>query len=70
MWVRKKAGFLAEELYNAVIKSNSNELVRLIVTHLETDMEEIKRAFEVMYGQSLEDFIVVSVFDFLEVYYF
>ena len=40
--------------------TNDRQLIRLIVTRCEVDMEDIKREFNAKYGKSLESFIKVK----------
>ncbi|XP_044018894.1 annexin B9-like isoform X2 [Aphidius gifuensis] len=57
--VNDRAGFFAEQLYKSMagVGTNDRTLIRLIVTRSEIDMGEIKQAFSLQYGKSLEDFI-------------
>lgn len=41
--------------------TDDSRLIRLIVTRCEVDMGEIKSVFLQQYGESLEDFISVSI---------
>lgn len=61
--VKNRAAFFAEQLYKCMkgIGTDDNRLIRLVVTRSEIDMEEIKEVFRQQYGESLEDFIAVSI---------
>lgn len=49
----------------AGVGTNDRTLIRLIVTRSEIDMGEIKQAFSLQYGKSLEDFISVNIIKFI-----
>lgn len=57
--VKNRAAFFAEQLYKSMkgLGTDDNRLIRLVVTHSEVDMGEIKNEFQRQYNESLEDFI-------------
>ncbi|XP_076749865.1 annexin B9 isoform X1 [Xylocopa sonorina] len=57
--VKNRAGFFAEQLYKSMegLGTDDDRLIRLVVTHCEVDMDEIKQAFRDQYNESLKDFI-------------
>lgn len=61
--MKNRAGFFAEQLYKSMKGMGTDDvrLFRLVVTRSEIDMGEIKQAFIQQYGQSLENFISVSL---------
>lgn len=60
--VRDKAKFFAKRLYKSMkgLGTNDNQLIRIVVTRCEVDMEDIKQAFVQDYGDTLEEFIRVK----------
>lgn len=54
-----KAEFFASRLHKSMagIGTNDSQLIRLIVTRCEVDLNDIKVAFERMYGKSLRSWI-------------
>lgn len=56
-----KAEFFASRLHKSMagLGTNDNQLIRLIVTRCEIDLEDIKTTFEVKYGKSLRSWIKV-----------
>ena len=54
-----KAEFFASRLHKSMagIGTNDNQLIRLIVTRCEVDLNDIKVAFERLYGKSLRSWI-------------
>lgn len=57
-----KAEFFASRLHKSMagIGTNDTQLIRLIVTRCEIDLNDIKVAFERLYGKSLRSWIKVS----------
>lgn len=63
--IRCKPAFFAKCLHKYMegIGTEDKNLIRVIVTRSEIDMEEIKREFHTMYGKSLKDKLrVCSIF--------
>lgn len=65
-----KAEFFAKRLHKSMagIGTNDNQLIRVIVTRCEIDLNDIKVAFERLYGKSLRSWIKVNIilkFDFI-----
>lgn len=56
-----KAEFFASRLHKSMagIGTNDNQLIRLVVTRCEIDLNDIKVAFERLYGKSLRSWIKV-----------
>lgn len=56
-----KAEFFASRLHKSMagIGTNDNQLIRIIVTRSEIDLNEIKQTFERLYGKSLRSWIKV-----------
>lgn len=56
-----KSDFFASRLHKSMagMGTNDNQLIRLIVTRCEIDLNDIKRAFEQKYGKSLRSWIKV-----------
>lgn len=56
-----KAEFFASRLHKSMagIGTNDQQLIRLIVTRCEVDLNDIKVAFERLYGKSLRSWIKV-----------
>lgn len=56
-----KADFFASRLHKSMagLGTNDNQLIRLIVTRCEIDLNDIKVAFEQKYGKSLRSWIKV-----------
>ncbi|CAL7948299.1 unnamed protein product [Xylocopa violacea] len=57
--VKNRAAFFAEQLYKSMkgLGTDDDRLIRLVVTHCEVDMGEIKQEFSKLYDESLEDCI-------------
>lgn len=57
-----KAEFFASRLHKSMagLGTNDNQLIRVIVTRCEIDLNDIKVAFEQKYGKSLRSWIKVS----------
>lgn len=57
-----KAEFFASRLHKSMsgIGTNDKQLIRLIVTRCEIDLNDIKSAFERLYGKSLRSWIKVK----------
>lgn len=57
-----KAEFFAKRLHKSMagIGTNDNQLIRVIVTRCEIDLNDIKVAFERLYGKSLRSWIKVK----------
>lgn len=57
-----KAEFFASRLHKSMagLGTNDNQLIRLIVTRCEIDLNDIKSAFEQKYGKSLRSWIKVT----------
>lgn len=60
--VNNRAGFFAEKLYKSMIGLGTDDrsLQRLILTRSEIDMGDIKKHFQLLYKDTLENFIIVS----------
>merc|ERR1712188_334194 len=60
---RDKPIYFAERLYKSMKGAGTNDkaLIRVMVSRSEVDLVEIKAAFEQMYEQSLEQFIVDDI---------
>lgn len=58
-----KAEFFASRLHKSMagIGTNDTQLIRLIVTRCEIDLNDIKVAFERLYGKSLRSWIKVRI---------
>lgn len=56
-----KNAYFAEKLYKSMkgLGTNDSQLIRIIVTRSENDMQDIKQTFRRMYGEPLEDWIEV-----------
>lgn len=54
-----KSAFFASRLHKSMagIGTNDNQLIRLIVTRCEIDLEDIKIVYEKLYGKSLKSWI-------------
>lgn len=59
--VEDKPGFFAERLRDAIacIGTKDRQLIRIVVSRCEIDMQEIKRAYQLRYQKSLEQAISV-----------
>ncbi|XP_062586906.1 annexin A4-like [Saccostrea cucullata] len=57
--VKNKAAFFAKKLYDSMkgLGTDDDDLIRIIVSRSEKDMDEIKKEFQRLYGKTLEDFI-------------
>ncbi|XP_076750726.1 annexin B11-like [Xylocopa sonorina] len=57
--VKNRPAFFAEQLYKSMkgLGTDDDRLIRLVVTHCEVDMGDIKREFSELYNESLEDCI-------------
>ncbi|XP_077302772.1 annexin B11-like isoform X2 [Arctopsyche grandis] len=57
--VTSRAEFFAERLHKSMagLGTTDHQLIRIIVTRSEVDMEDIKEAFEAKYGKSLQSWI-------------
>lgn len=53
----------------AGIGTNDTQLIRLIVTRCEIDLNDIKVAFERLYGKNLRSWIKVEFVSFTNKYY-
>ena len=62
--VKNKAGHFARQLQKTMkgLGTDDDTLVRIVVTRCEIDMVQIKEEFQTLTGQSLEQFIAVSIF--------
>lgn len=58
-----KSEFFASRLHKSMagIGTNDKQLIRLIVTRCEIDLNDIKVAFERLYGKSVRSWIKVNV---------
>lgn len=61
--VEDKAGFFAERLYDAIagIGTRDRQLIRVVVSRCEIDMQSIKQAYQKRFGKSLEQDISVRI---------
>lgn len=59
-----KAEFFASRLHKSMagFGTNDQQLIRVVVTRCEVDLNDIKTAFARMYGKSLRSWIKVSIF--------
>lgn len=59
-----KADFFASRLHKSMagIGTTDSQLIRIIVTRCEIDLNDIKAAFERKYGKSLRSWIKVNTF--------
>lgn len=59
--MQSRAEFFAERLHKSMagMGTTDHQLIRIIVTRCEVDMEDIKEAFEAKYGKSLQSWIEV-----------
>ncbi|CAG9815600.1 unnamed protein product [Phaedon cochleariae] len=55
--IKNQAAFFAKEIHSSLSGAGTEDsrLIRLVVTRCEVDMEDIKRAYESKYGESLKD---------------
>lgn len=62
--VEDKAGFFAERLRDSVACAGTKDrqLIRVVVSRCEIDMQNIKRAYQQRYGKSVEQDISVWIF--------
>jgi annexin A7/11 len=60
--VTNRAEFFAKCLHNSMagMGTNDQQLIRLVATRCEVDMQDIKAAFEKKYGKTLKSFIKVQ----------
>lgn len=60
--IKNKPEFFARQLHDSMegMGTKDRVLIRIVVSRCEIDMEDIKRAFQHKYGQSLAEYIRVS----------
>lgn len=57
--VNDRQAFFARQLYKSMkgLGTNDRQLIRVVVTHCEWDMSQIKESFATLYKDTLKDFI-------------
>lgn len=61
--VHDRTGYFAEQLYKSMkgLGTDDRSLIRIVTSRSEIDLEDIKESFLQKYGQTLAEWVIVSI---------